>query len=302
MREPHSPCHARRSVWGSPESVELDGISSPDGPGWRLDRRRFEAGLRATAEASGALVLAPVRPVQVERERGAWRLLLSSGEEVRARLLIDAAGRDSRLLRPFGQHRTATDRLVCAWTHLPLKREPAEITYVESEPEGWWYTAPLPGGRRLLAFHTDADLAAARGLLGGGLLERAARLPSLMREMADADLVGAGAARLCAAHSARLTSPIGEGWLAVGDAALAFDPLSSQGLFNALYTGLQGGLAAARSLSGDASGPAAYAARLEEIWKVYERHLALYYTAEARWPEALFWTRRREGGGERRVV
>jgi len=33
----------------------------------------------------------------------------------------------------------------------------------------------------------------------------------------------------------------GEGWLAAGDAALSLDPLSSQGLFKALYTGLAGG-------------------------------------------------------------
>ena len=36
------------------------------------------------------------------------------------------------------------------------------LTVVEAVEDGWWYTAPLPDGRRVLAFFTDADLPAAR--------------------------------------------------------------------------------------------------------------------------------------------
>jgi flavin-dependent dehydrogenase len=290
--EGHSPCHARRSLWGSAEPIELDGFRDPDGPGWRLDRRRFEAGLRAEALARGARLIAPAAVGAAERHGDGWRLALGDGRTVSARFLIDAGGRGSRLLRAEGGRRLPEDKLVCAWTHLPLTLEPAEITYVESEPGGWWYSAPLPGGRRLLAFHTDSDLASAESLTPAALVERARRLPALAAQMVDSGPPPDGPARICAAHGARLGVPAGPDWLAAGDSALAFDPLSSQGLFNAFYTGLASARAAAAILAGEASATSAYTARIGQIWAAYRHHRALYYAQERRWPDAPFWARR----------
>jgi len=272
--------------------VELDGLRDPAGPGWRLDRRRFEADLRVEAVARGARLKAPAAALTAARNGAGWRLDLDGGESLTARALVDAGGRGSRLLRFESGRRAAKDRLICAWTHLPLEREPAEITYTESAPGGWWYSAPLPGRRRLLAFHTDSDLASAEALIPEILVEKARLSPTLCAEIADSGPPAPGPARICAAHGARLEAPVGEGWLAVGDAALAFDPLSSQGLFNALYTGLTGGRAMAAWLAGDGSAVAAYASRLDEIWAAYEHHRRFYYGQERRWPDAPFWRRR----------
>ncbi|MGA9581782.1 MAG: tryptophan 7-halogenase, partial [Allosphingosinicella sp.] len=289
----HSLCNARRGVWGGPEPVELDGFRDPAGPGWRLDRKRFEADLRTEAAALGARLMAPARVDGVEREGAGWRLDLPGGEVLKARVLIDAGGRSSRLLRSESGRREARDKLICAWTHLPLEREPAEITYTESVPDGWWYSAPLPDGRRLLAFHTDSDLASAAALTPQALVEHARKSSGLAAEIADSGPPAGGPARICAAHGSRLAVPAGAGWLAVGDSALAFDPLSSQGLFNALYTGLTGGRAIAARLAGEESAVPAYASRLDEIWMAYERHRRLYYREERRWPDSPFWARRR---------
>lgn len=229
---------------------------------------------------------------RVERDRDGWRLALAGGETLTARALIDAGGRASRLLRAEAGRRSAEDKLICAWTHLPLERESAEITYTESAPDGWWYSAPLPGRRRLLAFHTDSDLTSAEALTPQALVERALQSDTLRAELADSGGPSPGPARLCAAHGARLVTPAGEGWLAVGDSALAFDPLSSQGLFNALYTGLMGGRAMAAGLAGDESAAPTYALRLHTIWKTYEHHRRLFYGEERRWPDAPFWMRR----------
>jgi flavin-dependent dehydrogenase len=40
------------------------------------------------------------------------------------------------------------------------------------------------------------------------------------------------------ASAARLSEAAGENWIAVGDAATSLDPISSQGLFNALSSAL----------------------------------------------------------------
>jgi len=292
LKDGHSPCHARRSVWGGGEPITLDAMCDPDGPGWRLDRRRFETRLRAAA-AKGALLLAPAGAGSVTRTDGGWRIDADGPAPARieARLLIDASGRGARPLRAQAGAPVSADRLICAWLHAPLRAEAASVTYTESAEDGWWYSAPLPDGRRLIAFHTDSDLAR-----GGGaslrLVERALATPSLAETVADADLAKASPMRLCAAHGGRLASAAGPGWLAVGDAAMSFDPLSSQGLFHALYTGMKSGEATALILAGDDDAGPAFAAALEPVWDAYLFHRALYYGMERRWPDAPFWRRR----------
>ena len=84
----------------------------------------------------------------------------------------------------------------------------------------------------------------------------------------------------------------GLAWLAVGDAAFCFDPLSAQGLLNALYTGLAAAESADSYLSGRPEAVAEYAASLKGIHKAYTQQLAYWYGQERRWPEAPFWRRR----------
>jgi flavin-dependent dehydrogenase len=208
---------------------------------------------------------------------------------VRAAVIIDAGGRSSRLLRCWAGRRQQHDRLLCAWTSAPLLGPAASITYVESAPDGWWYTAPLPTGRRLLAFHTDADLGARAKLID--VLDAGPATSTLRASVADADLAAAGPVRVCAAGGGRPVDLAGDGWLTVGDASMSFDPLSSQGLFHALYTGQRSARAVLRMLDGK---PAAgdYAAELEPVWAAYLANRAAYYGQERRWIDQPFWLRR----------
>src|SRR4029434_4989904 len=66
------------------------------------------------------------------------------------------------------------------------------------------------------------------------------------------------APRVVAANSSRLDSVSGHGWLAVGDAAMAFDPLSSQGLMHALASGMRAGEALHSCLAGEAAAMGEY--------------------------------------------
>ena len=294
----HAPCFVRRSVWGTAVADEQDAIRDPDGHGWHLDRLKFELMLRAAATARGAAVLAPANPVAIDRADGAWLLRVAYGERsliVRAPLLIDAGGRGSTLLRAFGGQRRTTDKLLCGWVHGTMRPAAcgAGETFTAAEADGWWYTAPLPGDRRVLAFHTDADLAAASDASSAeALLARAARLPELSAILSAGEFSPAAPSGLCAAHSAALVAPVGNGWLATGDAALAFDPLSSQGLFNALYTGLAAAEAAHRHLQGDADALSGYAAELAAIHAAYQDHLVAWYGQEQRFAALPFWQRR----------
>ncbi len=291
----HAPCYGARSLWGGPEPVSADSIRDPDGPGWHLDRNRFDVWLRQWASHRGAALVAPARASDVCPSAEGWRLaLIRHGRSisVATRFVVDAGGRAAPVARALGHRREAADRLVCRWCHGVASGD-AGTTVTIAEPDGWWYTAPLPHGRRVLAFHTDADLAVAKDLDGTAkLLTRARGQADLAALLAAVNFQPMTRAGYCAAHSSRTARSAGPGWLAVGDAALACDPLSSQGLFNALYSGLMAARALRRALAGDVGALANYQRTIDRIADAYRAHLAAWYALELRWPDQPFWARR----------
>jgi flavin-dependent dehydrogenase len=164
-------------------------------------------------------------------------------------------------------------------------------SWVEAVEGGWWYTAPVPGHQRVLAYFTDSDLLWHSPIrTGESLLARLGETYHIRRAF---DWSGDRTPlRRFAAHSAAPGAFAGDRWLGVGDATVAFDPLSSQGLFHALYTGLRGAQAAVAAQSGDASAISLYESRLRAVELAYRRNLLHYYGLERRWPEAPFWQRR----------
>jgi flavin-dependent dehydrogenase len=293
--EPHAHCHGNRSVWGSDEPVDSDFIRDPDGHGWHLDRARFDAWLRVIAVTRGAQLFAPAQVVHLEQTGEGWRVSLTTATGqvvIAARFLIDAGGRAAPLARQFGARRRRHDRLACGWIH-GWSFGGNGLTHIEAVEDGWWYSAPLPNNRRVLAFHTDANLASAGIARNRDAMLRHATSTTHLRELlCSVKFTPDQRSGLTAAHSAHLTPCTGEGWLATGDAALSFDPLSSQGLFNALYTGLAAAETTENSLSNAANALSDYERAISAIRYAYAERLAFWYGTETRWRDRPFWCRR----------
>ena len=113
--------------------------------------------------------------------------------------------------------------------------------------------------------------------------------PTLAALLAEVDFRPDSSGGYCAAHSSWIEAASGPGWLAVGDAALACDPLSSQGLFNALYSALTAATALRRALAGDTGALTDYQRIIARVVDVYRDHLAAWYGLENRWPDQTFW-------------
>ena len=286
----HGAAPLKVSRWGSDQPVELDSIRDPDGPGWRLDRARFESDLRADAVDRGVtLIEAPVGAIS--REDSGWRVRLDNGRPITADRLIVSSGRGSSLLRDHGQRRAVLDRLACVYQRVRQPNASDPITYTEACPDGWWYTALLPGGERIVAFHGDADGPAIRSVLKQGPLRSGLSLPGLAEAIGSVCQDRATDPSVCSANSVA-RSAAGDGWLAAGDGAIALDPLSSQGLFNALVTGLEAGEATLALLAGDGDAARRHAMRMGRIWQAYLRHHEIFYGMERRWPDTTFWSSR----------
>ena len=303
LGEGHGIWHANRATWGSAVPFETDFLRDPDGPGWHLDRARFDAWLRSVAVARGALLVAPAKIKAIEPEAAGWCVHAETQRgpiEIRADLLIDAAGRSSPVARRLGAKRRVADRLSCGWVHgrADGSAHGAGLTYVEAEEGGWWYSAPIPGRTRVLAFFTDADLPQARAAADvAALVARARRVPGLSALVEGCGFRPTSAHGYLPAHGSCLEPCAGKAWLAVGDAAVSVDPLSSQGLLNALFTGLAAAEAADRHLRGADDALLGYMAAIGGVARAYRRQLAAAYLGEARWPDAPFWKWRQHRSG-----
>jgi flavin-dependent dehydrogenase len=293
--------HARSpgivSAWGADEPYENDFVFNPFGPGWHVDRAPFDAALAAAAEAAGAHVWRGTTPRSCRRQAdGLWRVEVegaggSAGPVLVSRWAVDATGRPAWLARRLGVRRAFDDDLVGTVAFGLAARSVDARTYLEARPGGWWYAARLPDGSAVAAYMTDPD---------GLPRSRDALEPfwraELGRTRLTAALVEAGdrplALRTVEARSARLERADGPGWLAVGDAACSFDPLSSRGISKGLETGLAAADAILAALGGDRDAPARYADQVERTYTDYLRTRSHYYSLERRWPASPFWSRR----------
>jgi flavin-dependent dehydrogenase len=290
------------SVWGREAADYRDSFLDPRGMGWRLDRPAFDRMLLQAAIDSGTRFLAPVQLLAIERasaDASGWNVRIESAGEVqfvKCRFVVDATGRSASVGRAIsGQRRVAADNLVCHYTRLRSSAVASDVenfSFVVSAPEGWWYLASLPSDEQIVAYHTDVP-SARLSRTGDGFRSLLAQSKHLSARVKGAGFPAALAPKRASARSQWLNAPCGEGWCAVGDAAVAFDPLSSQGLFNALYTGLRGAEAIATWLDeGGGVGLQSYHQRIVAIRSAYANNLSLAYRLEQRYRENLFWQRR----------
>lgn len=285
---PHHPIGGNLSSWNSEELVATDFIHDPDGPGWRLDRLRFDATLRESAIRSGAIFKA-ASVVEVARRGQLWHVKFHDGGDLTAHWLIDATGRRAAMARRLGAKRNCDTPLIALYAlGKPKAGRWLNRTVVEAVPGGWWYAAFLPSGAPIAGLHVRPQDAARLSTTSGAWHQALLETRHISAMFSNATF-GHPLPPLDAS-GAHLNPVVGDQWIACGDAALSFDPLSSQGIFSALHGGMTAGLAVAAALRGDRTLMDSYAARLSEIRRIYLARLRSIYRSESRWPTEPFWS------------
>jgi flavin-dependent dehydrogenase len=298
--EAHLSCPSIVSAWGDSEPAVVDHMLNPLGNAWCLDRGRFDADLRAAVEGLGADVRNGAKATVAQRDAGGWAVEFTDEERrsrtVWGRVVIDASGRGARIAHQQGARKRHLDRQVALWAVWAVdEQDRSSSLYIEAVEEGWWYSALLPGRRRMTIYLTDADLLPAASQERVGVAESAIRLELIgsLLDVSDDPRIVIGP-RLTSARTGRLDPFSGPGWLAAGDAACTFDPLSGRGMVAALLSGKTAGLAAA-ALVGDGAADAEVARHEQQLAAMVEDALlqrADTYRAELRWPKSEFWSRR----------
>ena len=301
----HLRAGATASAWGTAELAWRDDFVSALGAGWHLRRRRFDDRLRDAAVRRGATIRCGRRVVSARRTAvDGWALQLRArdgGVEVlEASFLVEASGRAAGLARRLGAAPLVDDSLVCVFgvVDVPPGAPANARTVVESTEDGWWYAGGIAGGRTVAGFFTDADLLRRRSGLRPEpwyhLLRQTHHVFGLLGQP-----VGPTVVRPVSARSHRLDHVVGDRWLAVGDAAMAWDPLTSAGLVLALRSARRAGEIVPRLLAGDTCAGTQYEGELAATHARYLAERRAYYSLERRWPASEFWRRRRARiGGE----
>ena len=262
----HLPCFGNKFIWG--KAGEKDFFSGIHGHGWHLNRTHFEAQLRAHVQSIGVK----------------WVTARVTGD-MSGNFLVDATGRASRVARSLGVQRTRLDMLTGFWCVLDTAEQVKPFyTYIEAVNNGWWYAAPLQGNKLSLAFMTDSDLPEMRDM-------EAARSLSLIGPLLEKINLNVQPA-INPASTSYLNTRFGKNWLAVGDAAYAYDPISSYGIVSSLESGFFAGHAIADHYAGNADALPAYDYLISTSFTNYLKMHSHQYLQETRWKHEPFWKRR----------
>jgi flavin-dependent dehydrogenase len=289
--EAQVPLRSVRAAWGSDEAVERPSIVHPLGEGRHVDRARFDARLAQWAESTGVDVRRDAGACTVARSDEGFRVEPARGAPLAARYFVDASGRGAPASARLRERRwLALDRQIAVVARMETGRDVGWDVLVEAAPEGWWYSVPQPGGALVVALVTDADLEGERASLEGRFH---AALDRTLHTAGRCQGVRAVAPpRIVRADSGRLLPGEGPGWCAVGDAAMASDPLGGNGVARALRGALEAATRIDARLADDAAA-VSHPPPIDRRLLDYLDRRASYYALEARWQGSLFWLRRR---------
>ncbi|NIE65437.1 tryptophan 7-halogenase [Burkholderia sp. Ax-1719] len=276
---------ARTTLW--------NGVMQTLNAEYLVDRRVFDAALREDLRHADVEVIeATVRSVQTAPSGHDLMIETCDGPlSLRADFLVEARGRVAPLMRDATRG-PQTLSLLNIWQG----ERGAAASAVESLQDGWAWMARLPDGRCYWQMTLDvasAELPQRDELLSFCARMRQAPLASnFFARDAETDMrlhARSSTPTLCGRTGAR-------NWLRVGDAAMAVDPLSGNGIFQSLSSALQAPAVIHTLLSCPERATLAlrfHQQRIEQLFKRFARTGRDFYALEQRWAARPFWEARR---------
>ncbi|WP_428740518.1 NAD(P)/FAD-dependent oxidoreductase [Tenacibaculum sp.] len=294
-----------QSYWGSNQLQIVDHMRNPDGFSKNLNRKNFEHYLRTVATERGVNCIWGTRLFTSSYEDNYWKIITKSDNvknrithTIYTKFVIDATGKQSHFAKSLGIKRLQYDNLISCWMSLPNTQENTMSTIISDEL-GWWYSSVTPNNQRIVAFQTDTDLVNRNTFKHLDTFLPFAKEYKLIQPLIESNKANIKFHGTTSANSTRLEQVAGKQWIALGDAALSFDPLSSQGMFNAMANAMQvQKLLRNFNFIEDLDSEkleqfnAVYNHQINQVWNHYIQHKNFFYTTETRWKDAPFWKRR----------
>lgn len=271
--------------------VNWSGMESVRNQEFLIDRTLFDQGLREDLREAGVPILA-ARVRDVREDESGHHILLEGGEELQADFLIEARGRQApqaggRLRGP------ETVTLTNQWKEAPGRDGSA----VESLPEGWAWMARLSNGHCFwqLSLDTAAQTMPARADIPRYCASK--RGQSILANQLFSEAANpAGVSWHARSSTAILALETGgNNWLRVGDAAMAVDPLSGNGIFQSLSSALAAPAVIKTLLIHPERSAFAldfHRRRIQQLFLRFARTGRDFYALEEKWSNEVFWRER----------
>jgi len=282
-------------LWGTNKKLQIKHFYGA--PSLLVDRAQFDRFLREEAARSGTRVVAPAMARAPQRRpSGGWvvPIATTSGTALmRAQFLVDARGRRPRACIDDN----APPTVALSASFVVDDAEFAE-TRIEAGIDSWYWGSPLPQQRYGATVFIDSARVAGLGTydriaLYRRLLSRSKLLHNLLNDKVLGTIsVGDATARLAG-------DLIGHDFVRIGDAAVAPDPLSSQGVQAAILSAIQGSAAVHTILSARLQNDDAlefFRERQLDLAVKSRQTAARYYRANG--VENSFWKVRGTAGGK----
>lgn len=258
------------------------------GPGLLVDRGHFDALLLAAAAATpGVRLHQPARVVHATHANDRWELALDTGETLRARYLAEASGRArTRVSSPRARRSLGAPTLAMYAYWRGVGETDAGDTLVEAGRDSWYWGAPLPDEEFNAMVFVDPGPA----MDYEELIHRSKLLGPRLRGARRASDV-----HICDATAFTDRSLISPTSIKLGDAALAIDPLSSQGVQTAIGTALHAAVVLNTLIDRPDDAELAmdfYRSRLRASADFHAAAAADFYRRQAAFDAGGFWQRR----------
>lgn len=205
-------------------------------------------------------------------------------QTINSRVIVDATGRNRAVLKLLGIKSESFDKQVALSCHLPYFKHPQLIhsVFVESFEGGWGIVSSLNkqiNGITLYSKNGSPLLPQLKEYRNWKkLLSKTKLLKDFLTDDPNMKVVGGKA------NSSRASQIAGSNWLAIGDAAIAFDPLSSHGNSNAIYCANVASAAIQSRLKNDIITPFQnYDDTLSQVFSEYLKQKSKLYETENQW-------------------
>jgi 2-polyprenyl-6-methoxyphenol hydroxylase-like FAD-dependent oxidoreductase len=283
------------SLWDAPEPVETDHIFNARGPGWNLERSSLNAALKESLTQHNIRFHTNISlhsHSRISSDDMTIRCCVGGRNAAfRGRWIVDATGRSGWLLRRVGVRRKRLDELVAIMFCIRGACSDQRLT-IEAVPQGWWYYSPLPKERAVAAFVTDRDHLPPRPFANLEFWRTLLRESRLIRARVGNESL-LSSPFLIDASIYITPKAAGRGWLAVGDAAIAHDPISGAGICRGLVSGAQAARCIAEGDSCDGTSSVRYQRWVEREALRYCTERARIYSLAAEARCEPFWANRR---------
>ncbi|NQZ27882.1 MAG: tryptophan 7-halogenase [Colwellia sp.] len=299
------PTYGSTAYWGSNRPGFRNSVFTTQESTYQLNRELFDLGLIETAVERGARVLPRTHCLATNQlPDGTWQLILShphQGEfEIHSRFIVDATGRKASITRGIGGLSDKTDDLMGVGRFFQLAKghKKTQEYIIESCEHGWWYGALLPNHTYVVTFYSDVDIIAKLRLNQQEGWNKLLSESKHIKHCVNNCKVTAPHPWSRPAFSQITMADNVNNFLAIGDAACAFDPISSMGIGFAFSSACHGANAIIAQLNPNNSDPKSnqaikqYNLDLKSQFDNYRLLKQKFYQQELRWPQAPFWQRR----------